>query len=77
MAASSAYRAADLQGVALRQFLRVVEQRLRPHGPGSVPSARIGTVAFIHRFGSTLNARLRSTSIACEAACAIRVHAPA
>jgi len=28
------------------------------HYPGSGPSARVGAIAFIHRFGSTLNAHL-------------------
>ena len=51
-------RDADLQGAALRLFLRVVEQRLRAHSPGSGPAARLGAVAFIHRFGSTLNPHL-------------------
>ena len=51
-------RAADLQGAALRLFLRVVEQCLRAHSPGSGPAARLGAVAFIHRFGSALNAHL-------------------
>ena len=51
-------RDADLQGAALRLFLRAVEQCLRAHSPGSGPAARLGAVAFIHRFGSTLNAHL-------------------
>jgi len=51
-------RDADLQGAALRLFLRVVEQCLRAHSPGSGPAARLGAVAFIHRFGSALNAHL-------------------
>ena len=51
-------RDADLQGAALRLFLRAVEQYLRAHSPGSGPAARLGAVAFIHRFGSTLNAHL-------------------
>jgi len=42
----------------LRLFLRVVEQCLRAHSPGSDPAARLGAVAFIHRFGSSLNAHL-------------------
>jgi hypothetical protein len=52
------HRDADLQGAALRLFLRAVEQCLRAHSPGSGPAARLGAVAFIHRFGSTLNAHL-------------------
>ena len=51
-------RDADLQGTALHLFLRVVEQSLRAHSPGSGPAARLGAVAFIHRFGSTLNPHL-------------------
>jgi hypothetical protein len=52
------HRDADLQGAVLRLLLRVVEQCLRAHSPGSGPAARLGAVAFIHRFGSTLNAHL-------------------
>jgi hypothetical protein len=51
-------RDADLQGAALRLFLRLVEQCLRAHSPGSGPAARLGAVAFIHRFGSSLNPHL-------------------
>jgi len=51
-------RDAELQGAALRLFLRAVEQCLRAHSPGSGPAARRGAVAFIHRFGSRLNAHL-------------------
>jgi len=51
-------RDADLQGTALHLFLRAVEQCLRAHSPGSGPVARLGAVAFIHRFGSSLNAHL-------------------
>ena len=51
-------RDADLQGAALRLFLRAVESCRRAHSPGSGPAARLGAVAFIHRFGSSLNARL-------------------
>jgi hypothetical protein len=51
-------RDADLQGAALRLFLRLVEQCLRAHSPGSGPAARLGAVAFIHRFGSALNPHL-------------------
>jgi hypothetical protein len=43
----------DLQGTALHLYLRVVEQRLRAHSPGAGNSARLGAVAFIHRFGWT------------------------
>jgi len=51
-------RDADLQGAALRLFLRAVESCLRAHSPGSGSAARLGAVAFIHRFGSSLNAHL-------------------
>jgi hypothetical protein len=51
-------RDAALQGAALRLFLRAVESCLRAHSPGSGSVARLGAVAFIHRFGSTLNAHL-------------------
>jgi len=39
-------------------FLRAVGSCLRAHSPGSGSAARVGAVAFIHRFGSTLNAHL-------------------
>ncbi|GAB1234115.1 IS91 family transposase [Ferrigenium sp. UT5] len=45
-----------LQGAVLRIFLRGVERCLREHSPGCVSTARIGAIAFIHRFGSSLNA---------------------
>jgi len=51
-------RDAALQGVALRLFLGAVEQYLRAHTPGSDRCARIGAIAFIHRFGSALNSHL-------------------
>jgi hypothetical protein len=51
-------RDAVLQGAALRLFLAAVEQCLRAHCPGSGRCARIGAIAFIHRFGSALNAHL-------------------
>ena len=44
-----------LQGAVLRIFLREVERCLREHSPGCDSQARIGAVAFIHRFGSSLN----------------------
>ena len=44
---------------ALRLFLRVIEQSLHEHCPGAAQAdsatLRIGAVAFIHRFGSSLN----------------------
>ncbi len=48
----------ELQGAALRLFLRAVEQCLRAHSAGAGPAARLGAVAFIHRFGSRHNAHL-------------------
>lgn len=44
-----------LQGAVLRILLRAVERCLREHSPGCDPTARIGAIAFIHRFGSSLN----------------------
>lgn len=46
---------ADLQGAVLRIFLDVVERCLCEHSPGGGAAARSGAVAFIHRFGSSLN----------------------
>lgn len=46
---------AALQGAVLQILLRVVERCLRELSPGCSTSARIGAVAFIHRFGSSLN----------------------
>ena len=48
-------RDAALQGSVLRIFLSVVERCLREHSPSSPADARIGAIAFIHRFGSSLN----------------------
>ncbi len=42
------------QGTVLRIFLSVVERCLRDHSPACPATARIGAVAFIHRFGSSL-----------------------
>ena len=44
-----------LQGTLLRIFLSVVERCLREQCPACSASARIGAVALIHRFGSSLN----------------------
>ena len=52
------HRDPDLQGAALRLFLGAVEQCLRAHRVGAGPATRLGAVAFIHRFGSALNAHL-------------------
>jgi hypothetical protein len=44
---------------ALNAALRIVrdeiQRHLRGHSPGAGPNARAGAVAFIHRFGSSLN----------------------
>jgi hypothetical protein len=46
-------------GMVLRIFLRVIEQTLQAHSPGAASvdktALHIGAVAFIHRFGSSLN----------------------
>lgn len=46
---------ADLQGALLRIFLDEVERCLCEHSPGGGSAERSGAVAFIHRFGSSLN----------------------
>ena len=51
-------RDVDLQGAALRLFPCAVESCLRARSPGSGSAARLGSVAFNHRFGSSLNAHL-------------------
>ena len=51
-------RDAALQGAGLRLFLRAVESCLRACSPDAGSVARLGAVAFIHRFGSPLNAHL-------------------
>ena len=47
------------RNAALRIFLRVVQQSLQTHCPSATPADRaslhLGAVAFIHRFGSSLN----------------------
>jgi hypothetical protein len=40
---------------ALRIFLDEIERHLRAHSPGAGPQARAGALAFLHRFGSSLN----------------------
>ena len=53
---------AALQGAVLRIFLSEVERELRVQCPSTTntdtSTARIGAVAFIHRFGSSLNAHV-------------------
>lgn len=44
-----------LQGAVLRILLRGIEHCLREHSTGCDSKARIGAIAFIHRFGSSLN----------------------
>ena len=39
----------------LHILLRIVEATLRESSPGAGPSARLGAVSFLHRFGSALN----------------------
>ena len=39
----------------LRIFLDEIERHLCAHSPGAGPGARTGAVAFLHRFGSSLN----------------------
>jgi len=51
-------RDADPQRAALQLLLRAVASCLRAHSPGASAAARLGAVAFIHRFGSTPNAHL-------------------
>ena len=46
---------AELQGALLRIFLDEVERCLCAHSTGCGDTARSGAVAFIHRFGSSLN----------------------
>ena len=55
VASTNLQRDVALQGAVLRIFLREVERCLREHSPGCDIQARIGAVAFIHRFGSSLN----------------------
>jgi hypothetical protein len=42
----------------LTVFLRAVETTIRQRSPGGPPDARFGAVAFVHRFGSTLNSHV-------------------
>ena len=51
-----------LQGTVLRIFLRGVERCLREHSSNCGSKARIGAVAFIHRFGSSLNEHVHFSS---------------
>ena len=48
--------------MVLRIFLRVIAQRLQSNSPGAAQldkaAQHIGAVAFIHRFGSSLNAHV-------------------
>jgi hypothetical protein len=48
-----------LIGPVLRIYLEAVEDRLKACSPGASAESRFGTVTFVHRFGSTLNANLR------------------
>jgi hypothetical protein len=55
-----------VQTLALQLFLSAVEQGLRSVCPGAGPHARIGAVAFIHRFGALLNAHLHFHCVVVE-----------
>ena len=43
-----------------------LSERLRAHSPGAGTSAGLGAVAFVHRFGSTLNAHLHFHCVVIE-----------
>ncbi|APW46084.1 hypothetical protein RA876_06495 [Rhodoferax antarcticus] len=53
---------------ALHIFLRVVQQSLQSHCPGAAQcdpaSLHLGAVAFIHRFGSSLNTHVLLPGVA-------------
>jgi hypothetical protein len=55
-----------VQTLALQLFLGAVEQRIRQCCPGADPDARIGAVAFTHRFGALLNAHVHFHCIVVE-----------
>ncbi len=57
-------RDAELQGAALRLFLRAVKSCLRAHSPDSSPTARLAVVAFIHRFRRPLPAQFQTVALA-------------
>lgn len=48
-------RDGKVRSAALRIVLRIIEEHLRARCPGASSTARIGAVAFIHQFGSSLN----------------------
>ena len=45
-----------IAGAVLHIFLRAIRTRLRQASPGAGPDAQIGSISFLHRFGSSLNA---------------------
>lgn len=51
-----------LQSAVLRILLCGVERSLREHSFGCCNTARIGAIAFIHRFGSSLNEHIHFSS---------------
>jgi hypothetical protein len=55
-----------LQSLALHIFLSAVERGLRSACPGADADARIGAVAFIHRFGALLNAHVHLHCVVVE-----------
>jgi hypothetical protein len=55
-----------VQTLALQLFLSAVEQGIRQCCSGAGPNARIGAVAFIHRFGALLNPHLHFDCIVVE-----------
>ncbi len=48
----------EAAGGLLKVFLRAVATTVRQRSPGAPPGARFGAVAFVHRFGSTLNSHV-------------------
>jgi uncharacterized Zn finger protein (UPF0148 family) len=48
-------RDGKVRSAALRIVLRIIEEHVRARSPGASSTARIGAVAFIHQFGSSLN----------------------
>jgi hypothetical protein len=45
-----------VRSAALQIVLRIIEDHIRARSPRASPTARIGAVAFLHQFGSSLNA---------------------
>jgi hypothetical protein len=53
----------DRVNPVLRIFLAEVEAALRSCSPDAPDGARFGAVTFVHRFGSALNANLRTPDL--------------